>query len=410
LANSFQRRSVLYLSQTGMTEPLGRSQVVPYLRGLARAGWQIEVLAFEPEAARADEVSRVRTLLAADAIDYTALRRSPAHDVGTKVRESAAGLARVIGHALARRPRILHARATLPALVLAAATRLLPWTRLLFDCRGLVADEYVDFGHWQRESWKYRGFKLAERGLFARADGMVVLTDRMRRWLRDEARLVPPERPVEVIPCCVDLTRFTVDEAARLQARAQLGAGERFVLAYAGNLNSWYCDEEMAELFAAVRRRRPALFAAYTRSPTERLRAALARRGVPASDVHLASVAPDDMPAALAAADAAVSFAEPRFSKIASSPVKVAEYLASGLPVVVNRGVGDQDGLMQREPALLVDAGLMGERELDAAAATLLAGADDPERRARARRLAAARFDLDLGVARYRRLYEQLAD
>jgi glycosyltransferase involved in cell wall biosynthesis len=367
------------------------------------------VMAFEPQAAGEEEVARVRALLTGHGIEYTALRRSPAHDVATKVRESAAGLARVLEHAIRRRPAILHARSTLPALVLAAAARLLPWTRLLFDCRGLVADEYADFGHWQRASWKYRGFKAAERRLFSRADAMVVLTDRMRRWLREEARLVRPERPVEVIPCCVDLQRFSVDEAAREQARQRLGAGDRFVLAYAGNLSSWYCDDEMAELFAAVRRRRPALLAAYSRSPSDRLRAALRRRGIADSDVHIAALPPDDMPAALAAADAAVSFAEPRFSKIASSPVKVAEYLASGLPVVVNRGVGDQDGLMHEEPSLLIDAGLMGERELDAAAVALLAGAADPQRRQRARRLAATQFDLTLGVARYRRLYEQLA-
>jgi glycosyltransferase involved in cell wall biosynthesis len=408
LVSSFDRSRVLYLSQTGMTEPLGRSQVVPYLRGLQRAGWHIEVIAFEPKATSADEVARVRALLADDAIDYTALTRSAAHDVATKARESLQGLMRVLMTAARRRPRLIHARATLPAFVAECAARLLPWARLLFDCRGLVADEYVDFGHWQRQSWRYRAFKLAERHLFARADGMVVLTDRMRRWLKDEARLVAPERPIEVIPCCVDLARFTVDDARRAQARAALGAGDRFVLAYAGNLNAWYCDEEMAELFAAVRRRRPALFAVYTRSPSDKLRAALARRGVADGDVHIAAVAPDDMPARLAAADAAVSFAEPRFSKIASSPVKVAEYLASGLPVVVNRGVGDQDAMMQAEPHLLVDAGLLGEREIDRAAAALLARAGDRDLRERAHLLATMRFALDLGVARYQRLYEQL--
>jgi glycosyltransferase involved in cell wall biosynthesis len=407
--NSYDRKRVLYLSQTGMTEPLGRSQVVPYLQGLSRGGWRFEVIAFEPEGTSDTEIERVRALLDADGIAYVALRRSAAHDVGTKMRESLLALGRVLGQALRRPPRILHARATLPALVAALAGRLMPWTRVLFDCRGLVADEYVDFGHWQRDSWRYRGFKVAESQLFAHADGMVVLTERMRRWLTDEARLVARDRPVEVIPCCVDLGRFAVDETARQQARAALGAGDRFVLAYAGNLNAWYCDDQMAQLFAAIRRRRPALFLALSRSPSERLRAALARHGVPDADVRIGGVSPDEMPTRLAAGDAAVSFAEPRFSKIASSPVKVAEYLASGLPVVVNRGVGDQDALVGREPRLFVDAGLMGERELEHAAAAIVATAGDADLRARARNLARMSFDLALGVSRYQRLYQRLA-
>src|SRR6185312_186181 len=293
------------------------------------------------------------------------------------------GLMQLVPRALVRRPRLIHARATIAASIAHLTARLVPGARMLFDCRGLVADEYVDFGHWQRGSFRYRLLKTVEMGLFRRADALVVLTDRLRRALPAESRQA---------------------------SRARLGAGDRFVLGYAGNLNSWYCDEQMAELFAAIRRRRPALFAIYTRAEPTRLRQALARRGVADGDVYIAPVASSAMPESLAAADGAVSFAEPRFSKIASSPVKVAEYLAAGLPIAVNRGVGDQDALLRAEPSLLADAGAMEPAELERAAAALLAAADDGTTTARARALASARFSLDaIGVARYRQLYERLA-
>jgi glycosyltransferase involved in cell wall biosynthesis len=401
---------VLYVSQTGMTEPLGQSQVVPYLVGLARAGFDIDIVTFEPEDAGADTIARVRAQLCDHGIGYAWLPRRRAHDVATKAREAASALLRLIPLALARRPQLVHARATIAAAVAHLTARLVPGARMLFDCRGLVADEYVDFGHWERGSFRYRLLKTAEMQLFRRADALVVLTDRLRRWLRDEAQLVAARTPIEVIPCCVDVARFAADDETRRRARAEVGAGDRFVLAYAGNLNAWYCDEQMAELFAAIRRRRPALFTIYSRAPSQRLREALARRGVADAEVRVAAVPPDEMPRALAAADAAISFAEPRFSKIASSPVKVAEYLAVGLPVAVNRGVGDQDALVDAEPSLLVDAGDMREPELDAAAGALVTAAADPSTRRRARALAGRQFSLDtIGVARYRALYERLA-
>jgi glycosyltransferase involved in cell wall biosynthesis len=233
---------------------------------------------------------------------------------------------------------------------------------------------------------------------------VVTLTDRLRRWLRDSA-LVAPDTPIEVIPCCVDLARFSVDARARAAARAALGAGDRMVLVYAGTLGSWYCEEEMARLFAAVRRRRPSLFAVYSRAPTERLRAALAHQGVADADVAVRPTAPADMPAALAAADAAISFARPWFSKIASSPVKVAEYLACGVPVVLNRGIGDQDDLFTS--AAVIDAGELGADDLERAAERVCALGPVADE---ARRVARARFALDeIGVARYCRLYERLA-
>src|SRR5690348_14856209 len=40
-------RRVLYISYNGMLDPLGQSQVVPYLRELARQGIQFTLLSFE---------------------------------------------------------------------------------------------------------------------------------------------------------------------------------------------------------------------------------------------------------------------------------------------------------------------------------------------------------------------------
>ena len=400
----------LYVSHTGMTEPLGRSQVVPYLVGLARSGWSIEVVAFEPASACENEIAEMSGALARHGIHYAWSRRSPSHALTTKVTESLRAFASLVIRGLRRRPQIVHARSYLPAAVGRAATMMTPGARFIFDCRGLLGDEYADFGHWKRDSFRYRLIKAAEKRLFARADGIVTLTDRLRRWLCEESGIVDPNTPLEVIPCCVDLSRFHIDAEARASARQELGVGDQFLLAYAGNLGAWYCDEQMAQLFAALRRRRAARFVVFTRANSERLLGRLTRLGVDRDDVVVRNAPPTEMGRLLAAADAAVSFAEPRFSKIASSPVKVPEYLAVGLPTVLNRGVGDQDPLIDAHPDLLVDAGGMGLDDLEAAAARLATLRTNDELRGRAHALAAERFSLELGVSRYLRLYRRLAD
>jgi glycosyltransferase involved in cell wall biosynthesis len=163
----------------------------------------------------------------------------------------------------------------------------------------------------------------------------------------------------------------------------------------------------MAHLYAALRRRRPSRFAVFTRAATERLHAALAEAGVPPSEVSFQAVSFADMPAHLAAADAAISFARPAFSKIASSPVKVAEYLAVGVPVVMNRGVGDTDTLLGHPAA--IDAGALAAADLERAA-DQLAALPSGGLRAEARALARERFGMEeVGIARYRRLYQRLA-
>lgn len=396
----------LYLSHTGMTEPLGQSQVLPYLRGLAQAGWTLELVSFEPPHASPAALAALKEELAAAHIHFSWATRSPSHTVRTKLTESLVGFVRVAEAALRRQPRIVHARSYLPGAVALAVASISPGSRFVFDCRGLLGDEYADAGHWSRESLRYRLVKRAERPLFRRADSVIVLTERLRTWLVDEAGYLASGDRVEVIPCCVDLARFRPDPVAREEARRRLSAGDRLVVAYSGTLGSWYCEEEIARFFAEVRRHREALLAVFTRSPTERLRRALRASGVADGDVHIESVDPSDMPARLSGADAAISFIRPVFSKIASSPVKLAEYLALGLPTVVNRGIGDVGALIASTGAV-VDAGQLSDAELARAAERLVSL--PPEAAAEARRLAEARFSLDEAVARYRRVYERLA-
>ena len=65
-------------------------------------------------------------------------------------------------------------------------------------------------------------------------------------------------------------------------------------------------------------------------------------------DVRVVSCSPDEVPSYLAHATIGLCLIEPSFAKIASSPTKLAEYLACGLPVIANcRGIGDLDQLLE---------------------------------------------------------------
>ncbi len=398
---------MLYVSHTGMTEPLGHSQVIPYVEGLARAGFSMEIAGFEPERATVDEIRAVEERLRAAGIGYFWSRRSASHALSVKMAEATRALTRLLARALVRRPRIVHARSYLPAAVAHLAASLSPGTRFLFDVRGLLGEEYVDAGHWSTESYRYKLLKRVEKRLFSHADSVVVLTERHRRYLHEEARLVARETPIEVIPTCVDVAHFSATAEARARWRHELGVGNRFVLVYAGTLGAWYREEEMVRFYAALRRRRPANFVLYTHSPTDRFDAAIARVGVPREEVAVRRVAPSDMPAALAAADAAVSFIAPCFSKLGSAPTKTAEYLAIGLPTVLNRGIGDSDQLIDEVPAV-IDAGGLAQGELEQAAERL-AAADMSALRDSARRAAVDRFAIEtVGLPRYIELYEGL--
>ena len=94
-----------------------------------------------------------------------------AYDVVTGIRQ----VSRLMSQ---RRIDIVHARSHIPATIALRIKRKFG-VKMIFDVRGLMADEYVDAGHWQKDSLAYRITKRAERQALRSADGIVTLTERI---------------------------------------------------------------------------------------------------------------------------------------------------------------------------------------------------------------------------------------
>src|ERR1043165_7359834 len=217
---------------------------------------------------------------------------------------------------------------------------------MVFDVRGLLADEYVDANHWRKDSVPYRLTKNAERRALTAADGVVTLTQRIWEVIKDWDSLRDRNVPHAVVPCCADLEVFRFDASARGQRRGELGLADRFVIVYSGSIDGWYLTEEMADFFVKLRQREPRSHLLWlTTGSHERIRDLMRARGLANRDYTVHTATAREVPSYLSASDAGLAFIKPCFSKLASSPTKFAEYLACGLPLVINRGVGDSDSL-----------------------------------------------------------------
>jgi len=407
-------RRVLFISYNGMLDPLGQSQVIPYLRQLSRAeGVRFTLLSFERAAAFTPEgretCERLERDLARDRIEWHRLRYHRRPSLPATAYDVLAGVRRA--RQLVRRNGVemVHARSHVPA---AMALRLKRefGVPLVFDVRGLLAEEYADAGHWREGEFKYRLTKRMERRALAAADGVVTLTEAIWEVIKDWDGLRGRGVAHEVVPCCADLERFRFDAAARHARREELGLRERFVLVYSGSIGGWYLNAEMADFFVSLAAARPdAHFLWLTPGSREQVEALMGSRGVGADRYTVRSVPPPEVGSYLSAADAAVAFIKPCFSKLASSPTKTAEYLGCGLPVVLNAGVGDSDVLVTREGVGALVREFRPDDYADAASTVVRMAADRDRTAVHARRVAERLFDVGrTGLERYTRLYEQI--
>jgi hypothetical protein len=213
-----------------------------------------------------------------------------------------------------------------------------------------MAEEYVDAGHWRRNSLPFLLTKKMEKRAFAAADGLVTLTNRIWPIIREWDGLRNRSVAHEVVPCCADLNRFQFDAAEREAVRSRLGLTGRFVVVYSGSIGGWYMTDEMADFFAAVIEDKADVHALWlTPSGHAIVRSLMRARGVSDERYTVIAAESQDVSSYLSAADAGLAFIKPCFSKLASSPTKNAEYLACGLTLIINADVGDSDNLITEE-------------------------------------------------------------
>lgn len=411
--NPLSGRRVLFISYNGMLDPLGQSQVIPYLRQLSGLGVKFTLLSFEKEAAFTSEgeqrSQKLRRDLEREGIEWHWLRYHQRPSIPATAYDVFQGIR--LGEKLINKNRIelVHARSHIPATIAMTLKRRCG-VKMIFDVRGLLADEYVDANHWQVDSVAYKLTKTMERRAFAKADGIVTLTERIWPILQTWPGLAGRKVTHSVVPCCTDMDLFKFSAESRGRVRSELGIEDKFVFVYSGSIDGWYLTEEMAQCFAHARRTRAnAHFLWLSPSRHERIRELMQAQKIGDESYTIRGARVDEVPAYLSASDVGIAFIKPCFSKLASSPTKYAEYLACGLPLILNAGIGDSDALVTQHSvgALISD---FSESEYARALQVIeefVANAEITRRRLR--EVAASLFDIStVGLQRYAQLYREV--
>lgn len=391
---------VLYISYDGMLEPLGQSQVLAYLKRLA-VGRRIHLISFEkPEDwANVAEREQLAQDIAAAAIVWHPLSYHKRPSAVATAWDVWCGITLGLWLVLRHRLRIVHARSYVSS-VIALALKRFTGVKYIFDMRGFWADERVDGGLWPSGGRLYRVAKGFERHFLLVADHVVSLTHAAVREMQRFHYLQGRMPPVTVIPTCADLSRF------KPMQRDQIGGG--FVLGYVGSAGTWYLFDEVATCFAQLlRMRADARFVIVNRSEHTYIRERLAAAGVPDFAVEITVATHAEVPRQMSRMDAGIFFIKPVFSKQASAPTKLAEFLGCGIPCLSNAGVGDMAELLEGE-RVGVAIKLFDSISMTAALQRLIELVADSATSARCVTASQRHFALDKGVEAYSKIYSKL--
>ena len=406
-------KNILFISYDGMTDPLGQSQVIPYLSALTKFDYQFTILSCDKPEKFNENKTYVERLIAGYPIEWVSI---PYH-------KNPPVLSSIYDYRMLKKKAkelhqknnfdMVHTRPGLPTLV-ALWMKKKYGIKFLNDVRGFWADERVDGGMWNLKNPVFKAvynfFKKHEYECLEMADHVTCLTYAAQNEMHSWKNIKQQPLPIEVIPCSVDLELFdpgNIDPVIKEQFRKELNIRETdMIFSYLGSIGGWYLTNEMMRLCKILSDKFPAAkFLFISPHRHEVIAEAAEKSGLHADKIITRQAKRHEVPALLSFSSYSIFFIKPCYSKISSSPTKHGEIMAMGIPVITNSGVGDVAEIVKKYHAgFVLDD--FSDRSFSMVANDV--AADKNFEKTEIRNGAKEFYALDNAVRTYRKVYEKI--
>ena len=294
---------------------------------------------------------------------------------------------------------------------------------VVFHCRGESAAEWAltireHFGHsavvldvrgpWPDELLAARGYDGPDQAdaasrldydvalrrlqaILSQVDEVLSVSRGMLDWLVD---IGTDLSRLTYVPCCV--SAVTYDSVQRTAARRKLGVDDKLVLAYLGIITHYqHVEGGVVRFVERALQRWPDVHLLFITPDRELASTILESSTIPTAACTILSVPQAEVSSILAAADAGFLLRKPSRLTNVVQPVKLGEYLGAGVPVIVSRGAGNVDQMIEvADAGVVTDLGVGNDHDDLAEIDRVLGivGARGPELRANAASLCAREF------------------
>lgn len=356
------QKKILFISYDGLTDPLGQSQIIPYLAGLTKYNYHFTIVSCDKPKHYKKNKAYVEELLKPFPIKWSSVRYHKNPPVLSsiydyyKLRNRAAQLHKK------EKFDMVHTRPGIPTLI---ALWLKKKYRIKFlnDIRGFWAEERVDGGMWNLKNPLYKKvynfFKNHEYECMEKADYNICLTYRAKKEMQSWKNIVNQPIQVEVIPCAADMTLFDpkkINEEERSKLKTELAINSKdIIISYLGSIGGWYLTNEMMEFCKAVSVKMPeAKFLFISPHRHAIILEAAKKYNLPLHKLIIKHGKRHEIPLLLSLSTYSLFFIKACYSKISSSPTKHGEIMAMGIPLITNAGIGDVEEITTKYNAGII--------------------------------------------------------
>ena len=254
-------------------------------------------------------------------------------------------------------PVIFHCRGESAALWAMSMRAYFQRAGIVADIRGAWPEELLFAqgfdGPEQADELSYEHYQMSLSRLHSvltNAGSVLSVSPALSEWL---VAAGAAESKVGVVPCCISHLQFSAQD--REDVRAELGVNGKLVFAYLGSMFKYqHLGDGLVPFFRALIRECDAAHLLCVTPDPESMRETLCHGGVSADRTTILRLSHDRVARYLCAADAGLLLRKRSRMNRFACPIKFAEYLASGVPVIVSQGIGETGSLVEASGAGLV--------------------------------------------------------
>lgn len=414
------KKHILYISYDGMTDPLGQSQVLPYLIENSKCNFRFSIISFEKKDRFEKNKATIKQICDDSQINWLPLTYTKNPPILSTIWDIYKMYLKTNEIHKSDKIDLIHCRSYQSAEIGLRFKRKnkIPW---VFDMRGFWADERIDGNIWQLSNpiykFIYNHYKKKEIRFLTDSDQIISLTHNAKKEILSwqEKKTLPnvfkdKSLSIEVIPCCVDTNLFnihSVNQQKVAELKNQLNVEENtFVIGYVGSIGTWYMLPEMLDFFKVLKtKKQNTVFLFITNEPEENIKSIVIQKEIDPNDIRVVSCLHKEVPTYICLFDISIYFIIPAYSKKASSPTKQGELMAMGIPIVCNANVGDADKIITETKSGWVVSNFE-ENEYEKTANQIL---NEPlHDRKEIIQHGVNEFNLESGAERFRKTYERI--
>jgi glycosyltransferase involved in cell wall biosynthesis len=210
----------------------------------------------------------------------------------------------------------------------------------IFDVRAVVSQEHQLVQGSSLKSWVSSYLELQES---RRADRLSTVSENLQKYLSRETG----RHDMTVIPSCFNENSFYFDPAARTEIRNALDLNNNSILlCYSGGTSAWQRIADIISLLKGVCSADARCKALFLTTSQDEVTRRLKETQFPPGQAFVQGCSHKEVHRYLSAADVGFIMRHDTIVNNVASPVKVGEYLACGLPVILTRGIGDYSDML----------------------------------------------------------------